>query len=162
MTEQSRPRRKEIDLRSAAKNVTLLVMLVTAAGSSFPVLAQTEGALLSSIKKSGSVKVVRGLAAPVVGVSPEGQASSYFVDLVLKRLGLPPLAPVLMAWNAQAPALRGHQVDLVDVASNTDEPARRWASSASFFIKQRPLYVLPENPKQVTSVSQIARSPRST
>lgn len=149
-------------MRSVARKFARLVVLLAAAGFAFPVLAQTEDALMSSMKKAGQVKVALGSVAPLVSVSPDGKANGYFVeltDLVLKRLDLPPLTPILMAWNAQAPALQARQVDIVGVASITEERCKAIAISAPVFINRDALYVLPANPKQVTSVAQIARSP---
>lgn len=148
---------------SATRKLVLAVVLFAAAGSSFVALAQTEDPLLASIKKAGQVKVALGAAAPLVSTSPDGKASGFTVeltDLVLKDWGLPPLTPVLTAWNAHAPALQAGQVDMVGVVSITGERCKAQAISAPYFVTRDALFVRSRNPKRVASVSQILQNPK--
>ncbi|MCK1409429.1 transporter substrate-binding domain-containing protein [Bradyrhizobium sp. 76] len=140
----------------------LLVMLFTTAASSFAALAQSQDSLLASIKEAGQVKVALGAATPLVSTSPDGKATGYAVDLldlVLKDWGLPPLTPVLTAWDAHVPALQARQLDAMGIASITELACKALAISAPYFVSHDVFFVRSGNPKHVTSISQMAQNP---
>ncbi|MCK1663523.1 transporter substrate-binding domain-containing protein [Bradyrhizobium sp. 153] len=140
-----------------------LILLLALPGFSPSAHAGADDALLTSIRKTGEVKVAMGSAPPWMFVSPTGEPKGITVDLmnkVLKGMGLPTLTPVLTAWDAMIPALQARQVDFVAPGLNvTEERCKVLVYSAPTFIMHDALYVLPDNPRQLASYADVARNP---
>ncbi|WP_439406555.1 transporter substrate-binding domain-containing protein [Bradyrhizobium sp. DASA03076] len=139
-----------------------LVLLLTLIGHSLPARAGTADPLLASIRKAGQAKVALGSAPPYIAVSPDGKATGYVIeviDLALKGMGLPALAPVLTAWDAQIPGLQAHQFDFSGANVITEARCKAVLFTAPFYAMRDALYVLPGNPKHLTGFSELARSP---
>lgn len=139
-----------------------LMLLVAAAGHSISTSAQTDSPVLASIRKAGEVKVALGSAPPYVVFSPNGSVEGYTVDvvnLVLKGMGLPALTPVQTDFSAQIPALQARRVDIVAPGLTiTEAGCKAVVFSGPTFAMRAGLYVVPGNPKHVTSVSKIVQS----
>lgn len=147
----------------ATPKLSLLVLLLTLTGYSFPAPAQTDDALLASIRKAGEVKAAMGSAPPLLGVSPTGKATGYMAEitnLALKGMGLPELTPVLTGWSAMIPSLQAKHVDFVVPGPQANEARCKAALySAPVFLQRNGLYVRSGNPKKLTSVSQFVSNP---
>ncbi|GLR92188.1 transporter substrate-binding domain-containing protein [Bradyrhizobium iriomotense] len=139
----------------------LSLLLVALTGCSFPTSSQTEDSLLVSIRKAGKVKVAVASLPPYMMMSPSGEATGAIVDLhnmVLKRLGLPALTPVFTQWDAMIPGLQAHQFDYVASLAITEARCKQMLFSGPQYAYQLGLFVLPGNPKSLTSVADVARS----
>lgn len=146
----------------ATPKFSLMVLLLSSVGYSYPTLAQTEDHLLASMRKAGEAKAALASAPPYIVVTPGGEAKGYTVEVVnlaLKGMGAPALSAVLTAWDAMIPGLQARQFDLVPAGlSITESRCKAVVFSAPFFASQDALYVAPGNPKHLTGYSQIAHS----
>ncbi|MCP1909538.1 polar amino acid transport system substrate-binding protein [Bradyrhizobium elkanii] len=142
----------------ATPKLSLLVLLLTLIGYSFPTLAESD-ALLASIRKAGQVKVALASLPPYMIVSPSGEAKGSTVDLqnmVLEAMGLPKITPLLMNWDALLPGLQAHQFDYVGAGLNiTEERCKVMLFSVPIYANRTGLYVLPGNPKNLTTIAQV-------
>ncbi|MBB4363136.1 polar amino acid transport system substrate-binding protein [Bradyrhizobium sp. CIR18] len=142
---------------------SLAVLVSALVGNTYPSLAQDDGPLFVSIRKAGEVKMALASAPPWQMVSPEGKATGYgpeLMNLVLKRMGLPEMKGVLMAWGAEIPAVQARQVDFVAPGLQyTEERCNMLAFSGPNFIFRSGLYVPLGNPKHITRLDQIAQNP---
>ncbi|WP_271605844.1 ectoine/hydroxyectoine ABC transporter substrate-binding protein EhuB [Bradyrhizobium sp. CCBAU 11434] len=143
--------------------LSLLVLLCTLIGCSLPVFAETDGTLFGSIRKAGEAKVALASVPPYINVSPSGEATGSSVDLqnmVLKNLGLPALKPVLTGWDSMIPGLQAQQFDYIGAGLNiTEARCKAVIFSTPFYAAQSGLYVLPGNPKHLTSVADFVHRP---
>ncbi|MBB4367140.1 polar amino acid transport system substrate-binding protein [Bradyrhizobium sp. CIR18] len=142
---------------------SLAVAVMALAGNAYPSLAQDDGPLFASIRKSGQPKMALGSVPPWQMISPDGKAAGYvpeLMGLVLKGMGLPELKGVLVDWNAQIPALQAGQVDFVAPGlAYTEEHCKQVTYSGPDFLALNGLYVARGNPKHITGVTQIAKNP---
>ncbi|UVO35790.1 transporter substrate-binding domain-containing protein [Bradyrhizobium arachidis] len=142
--------------------LSFLVLLLSVICHSFPTFAD-EDVHLDSIRKAGKIKVAIGSAPPYSMVSPTGEATGASIDLLnraLKGMGLPALSPVLLAWDALIPGLQAQQFDFVGAAVNiTAEQCKVVLYSTPYYAGQAGLFVLPGNPKHLTTVAEVARRP---
>lgn len=147
---------------AAKLSLSSLVLLLTLGGYSLPASTE-EDPLLASIRKAGQVKVEVGVAPPYVVASPDGKMSGYaidVIDLVLKGMSLPQLTPILIAWDAQIPALQARQMDFLAFDLISEARCKRGTIfSAPYFSMQDALYVLPGNPKHLMGYSHVAQNP---
>lgn len=145
-------------MRLELKIVLLLLMSSTA--HVLPASAQSDDPLFASIRKAGAAKVALASNPPYQFVSPTGEATGSGVDLqnmVLKAMGLPALAPAFTDWNAMIPGLQAQQFDFVGAGlSITAERCGAVIFSAPFYATQTGLFVRPGNPKQLTSLADVA------
>ncbi|MDA9521329.1 hypothetical protein XI06_13370 [Bradyrhizobium sp. CCBAU 11434] len=147
----------------ATTKLSLLVLLVTLTGYSLATSAQDDAPLFASIRKAGQVKVALASLPPYMIISPNGEAMGASVDLqnmVLKVMGQPSLTPVLMGWDAMSSGLLAYQFDYVGAGANISEAGCKVTLfSAPYYAAQAGLFVLPGNPKRLTSVAELARRP---
>ncbi len=144
------------------RKLSLLVLLVMLTGYSLPTFSQTEDPLFASIRKAGKVRVAIASLPPYMMMSPSGEATGAIVDLhnmVLKRLGLPAITPVITQWDAMIPGLQAHQFDYVASLAITEARCKELLFSAPHYAYQLGLFVLLGNPKRLTGVADVARSP---
>ncbi|MBB4367118.1 polar amino acid transport system substrate-binding protein [Bradyrhizobium sp. CIR18] len=141
----------------------LPVLLIASAGYSYLAFAQSDRDLFASIRKAGEVKVASASIPPYQFVSPEGKPKGAGIELqnmVLKAMGLPELTPLWLDWNAMTPGLQAHHFDYVGAGFNiTEERCKVVIFSRPFYAALAALHVLPGNPKHLTTVADIARSP---
>lgn len=142
--------------------LSLLVLLLTLAGYSFPTFAEDEDPLFTSIRKAGEVKVGLASFPPYVILTPSGKPTGSSIDLqnmVLERMGLPALTPVLLGpGGSEIPGLMARQFDYIgDGEVITEERCKAAIFSAPYYAAQFGLFVRPGNPKHLTSVSQVAQ-----
>ncbi|MCA6113057.1 transporter substrate-binding domain-containing protein [Bradyrhizobium cenepequi] len=151
------------DVMRATRKFSLLVLLLTLTGYSFPAFAQDESPLLASVRKTGKISVALASLPPYMNVSPNGEATGSSVDLqnmVLKGMGLPALTPRLTGWESLIPGLQAGQFDYVGAGVNiTEVRCKLVVFSAPYYAAQTGLYVLPGNPKHLTSLADVARRP---
>ncbi|WP_028351675.1 transporter substrate-binding domain-containing protein [Bradyrhizobium murdochi] len=149
-------------MRSISK-LSLLFLLLTSAGYSASTSAQTDDPLFASIRKAGEVKVALASLPPFMEVSPTGEAKGSVVEWqnqVLKGMGLPPLKGVLTEWTAMIPGLLSHQYDYAGAGLNiTEASCKTVVFSRPTFAGQIGLFVLPGNPKHLTSIAELAHRP---
>ncbi|SPP98135.1 transporter substrate-binding domain-containing protein [Bradyrhizobium vignae] len=143
--------------------LSLLVLLIASFCHLSPTLAQTEDPLFASIRKAGGVKVAVVSLPPYMIMSPNGEATGASIDLqnmVLKGMGLPALTPVVTDWAAMIPSLQARHVDYVGAGWDiTAETCKVVIFSTPYYALQAALYVLPGNPKHLTTVADVARGP---
>ncbi|WP_194473284.1 transporter substrate-binding domain-containing protein [Bradyrhizobium sp. CCBAU 51753] len=149
-------------MRSKSK-LSLLVLLLTLTSYSLLTFAQSEAPLFASIRSASKVTVALASNPPYQFVLPSGELTGSGGDLqnmVLKSMGLPALTPIFTDWNAMIPGLQAHQFDYVGAGlSITAERCKVVIFSAPFYAAQTGIYVLPGNPKHLTSLADIARRP---
>lgn len=142
---------------------SLLLMLLATAGYSFPTVAQTDAPIIASIRKTGEVRVAITSLPPYMTVSPSGEATGPNIDLqnmVLKRMGLPPLTAMHMQWDAMIPGILAHQFDYIGAyLAITEARCEVLVFSAPTYASQAGLFVLPGNPRHLMGVTQLAHSP---
>lgn len=146
---------------NSKSKLSLVVLLIAAAGFSFPALAQDEDPLFTSIRKTGEIKVALAPVPPYMTISPSGEAKGALVDLqnlVLKRMGLPALTPAFFAWDAHAPGLQAHQFDYIGAGDNlTEAHCKAFLYTTPTYAYRVGLFTLPGNPKHLTTVAEVAR-----
>ncbi|WP_439360370.1 transporter substrate-binding domain-containing protein [Bradyrhizobium sp. DASA03007] len=143
--------------------LSLLILLIAFIGHLSPTLAQAEDPLFASIRRAGGAKVAVIALPPYMIMSPNGEATGTSIDLqnmVLEGMGLPALTPVLTDWAAMIPSLQARHVDFVGAGWDiTAESCKTVIFSTPFYALQAALYVLPGNPKHLTTVADVARGP---
>ncbi|MGY3473536.1 transporter substrate-binding domain-containing protein [Bradyrhizobium ottawaense] len=148
-------------MRSITK-LSLVILLLASAGYSASTSAQSDD-LFASIRKAGEVKVALASLPPYMEVSPTGEAKGVVVEWqsqVLKGMGLPPLKGVLTDYPAMIPGLLAHQYDYAGAGLNiTEASCKTVLFSRPTYAAQIGLFVLPGNPKHLTSVADLARRP---
>ncbi|MCA6112202.1 transporter substrate-binding domain-containing protein [Bradyrhizobium cenepequi] len=148
-------------MRVRSKASVLVVLLSLAI--SYPTFAQHEGRLFASIRKARAVKVALASLPPYITMSPNGEATGSSVDLqkmVLKSMGFHSLKPMLMGWDAMIPALQAYQFDYIGAGlAISEERCKVLVFSAPYYAAQAGLFVLPGNPKHLTSVANVAERP---
>lgn len=146
------------DLRHL-KFSSLLVLLI---GTSYSASAQTDDALLQSMRKDGEAKAAIASAPPWALMSPNGEPQGYLIDvtrLALKGMGVNKLSAIVTTWDAMIPGLQARRFDFVPAGLLiTEARCKVVAFSAPVSAQQDALYVIPGNPKRLTGYAQVAQS----
>lgn len=146
-----------------AKQVALSIFLTAAVGLAATPVAAQDDPLFAKIREAGEVRVGVAPSPPFMMLSPRGEATGIAVEmnkLVLKAMGLPKMTPVFLEWNAVFPALDAHQIDYAGGQINiVEERCPKLAFSVPLTASHLGMFVLPNNPKQLTTVADAARNP---
>ena len=109
--------------------------------------AQSDDALLASMRKSGEAKVAIAAAPPWAFMSPGGEPQGYVVDLAaaaLKSMGVAKISATVTTWDAMIPGLQAKRFDFVPAGLLiTEARCKVVAFSAPVTAQQDALYVLP-------------------
>ncbi|MCK1413269.1 transporter substrate-binding domain-containing protein [Bradyrhizobium sp. CW4] len=142
---------------------SLVFLLLASIGYPLQIQAQTEDALLLSMRQAGEARPAIASAAPWASASPSGEPQGYLIDvtnLALKRLSAPKISAALTTWDAMIPGLQARCFDLVLAGLLiTGERCKVVAFSAPITAQQDALHVLPGNPKNLSGYARIAQSP---
>jgi polar amino acid transport system substrate-binding protein len=141
---------------------SLPVLLLALSGYSLPTHAQSEDALLASMREVGASKAAIASAAPWASISPNGEPLGYLIDvtnLALKGMGAPKVSAVLTTWDAMIPGLQARRFDFVPAGLLiTEARCKVVAFSAPISAQQDALYVPLGNPSHLTGYAQVAQS----
>jgi polar amino acid transport system substrate-binding protein len=143
--------------------LSLPVLLLALSGYSLPTYAQSQDALLASMREAGASKAAIASAAPWAFISPSGEPQGYLIDvtnLALTAMGAPKISAVLTTWDAMIPGLQARRFDFVPAGLLiTEARCKVVAFSAPITAQQDALYVPPGNPKHLTGYAHVAQSP---
>ncbi|MBB4264257.1 transporter substrate-binding domain-containing protein [Bradyrhizobium sp. CIR3A] len=146
-----------------AKQLALSLFLTVGVGSGATAIAAQDDPLFVKIREAGEVRVGVAPSPPYMMLSPSGEATGVAVEmnrLILKAMGLPKMTPVFLEWSAVFPALDARQIDYVGGQINiVDDRCQKMALSTPMTAAHLALFVLPNNPKQLTSIDDVARNP---